>query len=840
MRRGIGLLPLFLFFCCFPTAWAEETDVEWKNPILSKILNPLPDYDPFDEHTPSSPQFFPDEVDKRLHQTLIDSLSDAEGTLEEHVRYFKEKDAELLKERGAVTGLTEHVLDLYHNTIRDREGYLTAQKKALASASSEQQKKIVQSRIRNDEVTQADRLLKEGKANKWGAFINRLLGSVDLVSILSGSYVGAAVDTTVSQLLAAGSAEMSIEERKALALYLEYLKRYPEDPKRKEILKVVEALKKKKQRILVQRHIEQAEEAMSKGELTRAELHYDMAALIDPTSSVPKDGIKRLRERIRVEGEERRRRASLLDEHPSRDRSSAEDRDLRNLLYALALRDSEEIEAQAMVMAEKYQGKPLGESARDALAVALEIKGQHEEAKEMLQRVARSSTSPRQRKRAKALLESPEYNLLASLQEARTQRRLQTIKYVLLGEDFLEKNLLLGASPLITQGLAGASSLGTANLLIVGTNLLQVLASRPISYQPIIDRGVAYIRSHPESESATDVYRVLAEAYENVGAYDKAIAYFKISGKASEEKIADLKDKAAKALLQAAGKSKENSVKERYLKAILEYYPESGASREATRKLAHLLKIENRGLRISKKFLMENPELYGVEGLGLKATLFDGKTSNMELAGKGVNLLSESEILLHFQTPWGVQSRTYQIKRETVERFELALRKKHYKMAAADVHTRAKGSPGGIRNLPPRFFRGKRDRKTPGSESTDLKLVKKATGPPPTFPKVLDYELLSENEKTSSSKFKLPPIHGSVSASGFDISGSFPTALWGDRVTLGADEKSPFAGLQLPIPLLQDFIPVDFLLQGRPGRPSLTPQIHQYPEKESEDAYLYR
>jgi hypothetical protein len=157
-----------------------------------------------------------------------------------------------------------------------------------------------------------------------------------------------------------------------------------------------------------------------------------------------------------------------------------------------------------------------------------------------------------------------------------------------------------------------------------------------------------------------------------------------------------------------------------------------------------------------------------------------------------------------------------------------------------DIHTRTKGSPGGIRNLPPQILGEARDKKTPKSEKTNLSFVRKATGSPATFPKVLDYELLTENEKNPNSKYKLPKIQGSVSASKFSLSGSLPSALWGDRVMLGTDENSPFAGLQLPIPLLQDFIPIDFLLQGRPGRPSLSPRIHRFNKKEGEDDYLYR
>ena len=237
---------------------------------------------------------------------------------------------------------------------------------------------------------------------------------------------------------------------------------------------------------------------------------------------------------------------------------------------------------------------------------------------------------------------------------------------------------------------------------------------------------------------------------------------------------------------------------------------------------------------------MENPDLYGPNGLGLKASLFDGKTSNMELADKGLNLLNRNKILFHFESQWGNQSRPYPVDKEIIDQFKLALREKHYEIAKGDIHTRPKGSAGGIVNLPPQFRGEVRDNKSPTSEKTNLTLIRKATGSPVNFPKVLDYELLSENEKNPESKFKLPQIQGSISASQFSISGSLPSAFWGDRIMLGTDEKSAFAGLQLPIPLLQDFIPIDFLLQGRTGRPSISPRIHRFHRKENNDDYLYR
>ena len=326
-----------------------------------------------------------------------------------------------------------------------------------------------------------------------------------------------------------------------------------------------------------------------------------------------------------------------------------------------------------------------------------------------------------------------------------------------------------------------------------------------------------------------------------MGRVDKVIAYDEMSGKDTEEKITELKEKVAKALLRAAENSGERIAQESYLKNILDHYPETAAAKEATLKLAALAKVENQGLRMSKEFLMENPEFYGPQGLRLKPTLFDSNLSNMELADRGVNLLSEREILLHFQTPWGVRSQSYPIGKETSDRFQIALRRKNYEAALADLHTRPKGSPGGFKALPLALLKGELERKgtEPESGDTTLRLVREATGPPPAFPKVLDHHLLSEKEKNPGGIFHLPPIQGTISASRLNMSGSLPAGFWGDRLSVGTDEKSPFAGLQLPIPLLQGFIPVDFLLQGRPGRFSIFPKIHLHKDK-VDNQELYR
>jgi hypothetical protein len=237
---------------------------------------------------------------------------------------------------------------------------------------------------------------------------------------------------------------------------------------------------------------------------------------------------------------------------------------------------------------------------------------------------------------------------------------------------------------------------------------------------------------------------------------------------------------------------------------------------------------------------MENPEIYGPTGLGFKASLFDGDPRNMEIAGRGINFVSDRELLVYYQTPWGVRSQSYQISDKMSDRFFARLREKNHQVAMADVNQRGKGTVGGIQGLPSAVMRAPREKSESNSEERDdttFILVREAAGQP--YPKVLDHELLSESERNSGVKYKLPPIQGSISANRFSMSGALPTGLWGDQLAVGTDHRGSFAGVRLPIPILKDFIPVDFIIHGRPDGFSVYPRIHSGAAS-AEDAELYR
>jgi len=810
-------------------AQTRELDVE-------KILNPMPEYDPF-EKPAAAPQFFPDVVDKRARELLIDTLTNNNQALRDHLSFLKNEDARLHQERRTATGLTDRAQDLVNNTIQDREQNQAAYREALRNAASPERKKYLESVINRDDYYQSEQLMRQSSTNFWGGMVNRMLSSIDLVGVASGNYIGAAAETALSQLYALMDRDMPAEERRALARDLDHLKRYPDDPKNAQVRKQVEALDKKKRDVLVAKQLAKAKEAANKDDEERALFHAQVALFFDPQSQ----DAEKLRQQIaKISTQRQELRQQSLKARVEENLSPQQQADTKNLLEALSLRDANLIQRVAIDTERNNLGKPLADAARDAEAVALEIKGWHEAARKAVEQNARKADTRLAKERAEVLLKSPGYSRLSAFKDARTERQLESAKYVLLGEDFLRKNMLFAAGAMAAAGPGGLATIGMANALIWSRNLFQVMTNNPISAQPVIDAGVAYVRNHPKSENAGEVYRVVADAYEERGMIERALTYHELAG-SPKEKLDDLKNKAARALLNAANKSASRSSQENYLKAVLDYHPDSSAAAEATKKLAALVKDENRGMRMSKQFLLEHPEIRGSRGLGLKATLFDGDPRNMEIADRGAILLDDNELMVFYQTPWGVRSQSHRLAKTTADRFFVALREKNQQVAAADANQRAKDSVGGIRDVPTAIVRGDRERRGAASEEqredTTFTLIREAGGS--SYRRVLDAQLITENERNPGSRYQLPPIHGSISASRFNMTGGLPAGFGGSQLAVGAERGAPYGGVQLPIPLLQGFVPVDFMVQGRPGGISVYPRVRTGVDRGS-DPELYR
>src|SRR5262245_45855080 len=282
MRPSIGKIAtsLLLAICAGAPAPTRPQEREFQ---LGRILNPMPGFDPF-EAADSAPKYFPDDIDKRARELMIDALTNNKDGLDRHLEPLLAEDSRLRNEHGTVTGLTEHATDLLNNTIQDRERYLAAQKEALKNSASPVRKKYLEAIINRDDLQQSDQLMRQSTTNFWGGLANRVLSSVDLVGVASGNFIGAAAETTVSQLYALMDRDMPAQERRALARNLDHLKRYPDGPRNAAIIKEIESLDKKKKAALVRKQLEKAKEALAKRDFDRALFHAEMASFIDEQS----------------------------------------------------------------------------------------------------------------------------------------------------------------------------------------------------------------------------------------------------------------------------------------------------------------------------------------------------------------------------------------------------------------------------------------------------------------------------------------------------------------------------------------------------------------------------
>ena len=384
---------------------------------------------------------------------------------------------------------------------------------------------------------------------------------------------------------------------------------------------------------------------------------------------------------------------------------------------------------------------------------------------------------------------------LAGVKQAEWEHSKETLTYMLPGGGFVKDNIVVAGLQLGTEGLVGAATFGGLTMVQTLGKLWKVMTGRAVSQQGIITEGEKYLQQTPSEERSPEIYPILAKAYAKEGKVEKAIEYYTLAG--MEEEIPKLRENAATALLEQAEASPHQTEKQAYLRRLLEQYPKTEAAKEAAEEFQQVSRPENQGLQLTKRFLRDNPDLFGAQGLGLKRELYDGDWRNVELTDDGIILSPHGDITLRLESDTGPRTKVYGVPTASWQQFWRKFREKGYEDA---------------------FYRG------------DRKIAKLVRGAEPA-----DITLKSQFEKNDADGWRvLPYLTGSL-GEGFDVRGTLPRDILGTRLAFGRDQFSSYVGLDVPMPL----VPVDFLLLGRDGLPSLYPRI-RLPDHTVEHEELYR
>jgi|GEM_PF-2400273 TolA-binding protein len=773
----------------------SETDPD----VIYKDYHPL-------EGKKETHKYFPDEVEKRVNDLLIDSYLGNEKELESHYEFFMQKDIELKKKNEALTGLSGNALVIINNQNREREEYISSQKEALKRLNEKDLKTLVKMRLKDENLLKAEKLLRDEKKNKAGRVFNSLLKSVDIISFSMGSILGSTIDTVVQTILNIRDLNnISTREKRAIVQFEEFLKKNPDSLHADRVRTKLAKLKAKKLKTDYKKEIRQAERSFKEAKLEEAKRSYQKALSYIPESSKAKRGLEQTE--LSIDKREKEIEKGLKVSRSSTFSSSQEKEDYQKLLYLVVKGDPEEIISKSREFIDKYKESPLKDEALYNLSIAYDLKGNHEKAKEVMKELAREEPDSNMGHHAKLLLNDENYNKYKGFQQARTDHRIDTIRYAVGGKKLAKDNISSGTSHVILEGVKSIETMGMANLLAAFFRTASMFGNDPVSNREIIDMGEKYLSKYPDSERSQEVRFELAKAYERERDYPKAMKHYDLSEKVSEKKIKSLREKTSKVLYQKAELTDGWEGKVYYYRAVMASYPDTKTARKAEEKLAELLKIKDQRYRLSKSFLMENRSLFGPNSLNIKPELLDGNIKNKEISDKGIAFLKDNKIKIYYQTRDGIKEKTYQINSRIINKFEGKLREYSYKRALSEKRNARSLQEEGI-------FASKRD-----------------------LDETLNSVYLSKRELKKREKNIEFGADTDISPSGegFNSQGFMRFSKYRSGLAFGIDERSPNLGIKFPV------LSSPLEIESRIGesRLSIYPKI-RLNEDIGEDYYLYK
>lgn len=256
-----------------PSAAARE----FTDPLMRKLNDFLPTYTPF---TPleSPDRYFPDAVGKRVADAIVHAYLQDPTAVEQRARELSEHDAKLVTSGEQPTGLTSYLFAL----ANEPSPVDTAANSDLAKASSSPEALL----------QYADQLLADEKRDRVGRRFNWILSTFDIGSLLFGAPrapMPYGAQGVVSEW--SSSNDPAPRERKALVFYREFLRRFPEDARVKDVEQKARDLDTRRKQAMLNVELGRAEAAFKKGDYWGANFHYHLALMVDESSTKARAGL---------------------------------------------------------------------------------------------------------------------------------------------------------------------------------------------------------------------------------------------------------------------------------------------------------------------------------------------------------------------------------------------------------------------------------------------------------------------------------------------------------------------------------------------------------------------
>jgi hypothetical protein len=293
------------------------------------------------------------------------------------------------------------------------------------------------------------------------------------------------------------------------------------------------------------------------------------------------------------------------------------------------------------------------DEAQFAEALALGEAGQELEMWELLEEVASLDQSASNMARhARSRVRDPGINSYGAFSTAKRLNRQSKAKWLFLGPwaNGLPNRRIPTPLEFVIDLPAIAQSIVSTPIRLIQ---LPWLGPQPAERLAAV-YGRRYLELYPDGEHVYEVRNWLSSferKRENwVGVYQLALD----DSEGDSAELAELEEQAAVQALQIAGKEQSRGRRNAMYRRVAQQYPDTAAGKRAGRRARdEILKATPQHIRISRGFLVENPEFAGPRGLGLNAHLLDENHANSELHPNGIILIGGRTLEFHFIGPTG-------------------------------------------------------------------------------------------------------------------------------------------------------------------------------------------
>ncbi len=429
----------------------------------------------------------------------------------------------------------------------------------------------------------------------------------------------------------------SVRERQALRAYEEYLARNPEGEDAEYARKRAAHHRARVDTQVREKSQDAAAGALQARRPQAALLYLERVDALGPVDPRTAELRRRAGEALREQ------RIRLVSSLGARRPNYAEDRGTREALHALTVRTLIEPMSEIALRAHLAGPTTAPKGERLVLSAFGELAEEDEDGFfALVDRIRRLRADSPMARHADAWWRDPSRHAFGSYRAAQKRERSDQTRWLVLGRH--ARGVQRRGLPRPFEYLIELPGV-VSSLVTLPVRLIQLPSASQRFGARVTRAGERYLQRYPQGQHAEAVHADLGERYAKSGRWTGALQHHRALSDADPAELRRFGDRIAEQMFQAAGRERRTDMRLAIYRSIVREYPESAAAGDAREEVRELLRDATpQGIRVSREFLQESPELWDASALGLRSELMDSETGNGELHPDGVTLLGRNTI----------------------------------------------------------------------------------------------------------------------------------------------------------------------------------------------------